>query len=252
MKFVLKLIMMAVALLLVTACEDEDPLDQFDIDLTDEQKAEIIVNDISGPTGGVVGQLQVAASTARESFYRFATNDTTISVFWVQHDLDLTFYNNSGSESAVFSPLSTDSLTVQSTLTGDTSIVASGADVDINMNRSATLEVGSILSRTAVINGQGTDQSSQSISSDGLSYDLNMNGLYNVNDVVIPLSEVILLPQSGTVTGITGGELASNGLTANIEIPYTVTFDGSAVVTVTLTNEDKTYRVNVLTAQLVE
>ena len=252
-----KLFIVLVTMFFLLGCNKdiEDIIDGLadNVELNDNQKAELIAAQLAVPTGGLMAELQTLAAASDSQFYSFIKLDTSISYQWINYHLTLSFFMQNGMEIPLYVPGVTDSMTVQGELSGDTtysSPTISNATWDISLNRDSDMQVGRILSDTIHVHGAGTDSSVHVYNGDNLTLTVQSASYFSVNDVVIPLDAADYIPLSGNVTGAVAGTIIANDVTKEINFPYTVTFNGNATVTVTLTNSGKTFTVNLLTGEV--
>ncbi len=243
------------ALLIWTGCNKDQVVNNLvnKVELTDNQRAELVAAQLSAPTGGVMAELQTLAAASKPEFYTFAKLDTSVSYHWVNYHLEMAFFLANGTEIPLYIPGVTDSITGEGVLSGDTTYASPSipnATWDISLNRHSDMEVGQILTDTIRVNGEGADSSSLVYHGDNLTLTVQSASQFSVEAVRIPLNDSTFIPISGMVNGAVAGTISTDQASKNINIPYTVVFEGNALVTVTLTDSGKTFTVNLLTGDV--
>ncbi len=233
-----------------------DPGDQDnneDLALTQQQEMEIVASQVAASSGGVMMDISTAGEASDGDLYSMAKLDTTIQYQWITYQASLSFFNDNGQEMPMFISGITDSITASSALSGDTTYAAVlilGATWNLNLNRSAQLQVGNILSNTIVINGSSSDQSHYAYNGKLSSIDVQLDCQLSIQNVVVPLDSPYYIPTSGTIKGELAGTIQRPSASKEVSIPYTVTFNGDETVTITLDNRGISFSVNLLTGQI--
>lgn len=251
----LSLIAVMVSLVILTNCTKEDLLNGLvdNIDLTDNQQAEVVAARLSAEKGGLMAELQTMGAACDSQFYSFFKLDTTFSYQWVNYHINLSFFLENGTEIPIYVPGVTDSISGTAHLSGDTTYTSQSDSNDtweIHLNRHTNMEVAQILSDTIRVNGNGTDSTSQVLHHEGRTITIQADSHFDAENIRIPLSDPNYIPISGTISGVVAGTITTDDVTKNINIPYLVVFDGNATVTVTLTDSGKTFTLNLLTGEI--
>lgn len=243
-------------LMLFSACQENEILNNLmedSIDLTEDQKMELVASGIASATGGVMNVFQTAASVADPSFYAPGKLDTTVTYQWVHTDLEIFFFAQDGTELPFYIPGAVDSLVCQAKFTGDTTY-ASGAsnngEWQISLNTFSTMYVKHFAPDTVRINGSGVDSSDHVYSGSSNTFDIDSYSTFGAHNVLVPLSGANHIPVSGTISGAVTGTVTSEELSKDISIPYSAEFTGNNEVTVTLTDSGKQFTVNLITGEI--
>jgi|GEM_PF-5830213 len=241
------------ALLLTSACDPEDLINDVvdSIELTDEQENAVVITQIASEQGGAVGQLQVLQAMTQASFYQKFSVDTTFSIEWVSYSVNAKFYRANGDEIPVPVPNLTDSMSVTTALTGDSTLSNNGQSWDISLSRSSAFQVDDILQPVAIVNGGGQDNSTHGFSTSDLDLQLALNSTYTASDIGMSSSSTNNIPVSGVLSGVAKGTVTAGNLPSkDIEIPYSVTFTGSQQAIVTINNGERDITIDLVSGQI--
>ena len=221
--------------------------------LTEQQEMEIIASQVAASSGGVMMDISTAGEASDGDLYSMAKLDTTLHYQWITYQASLSFFRENGQEMPMFISGITDSIAATGALSGDTTYAAFlilGATWDLTLNRSSQLQVGNILSNTILINGSSQDQSHYAYNGKLTSIDVQLDCQLSIQNVVVPLESPYYIPTSGTIKGELAGTIQRPNATKEVSIPYTVTFEGNNVATVTLENRGISFSVNLLTGEI--
>ncbi len=258
MKQFLYFMISTMTILAFTACSDspvEPETTENPITFSSEEEMEMVAADISAETGGVMSDIQTASAAADSNFYSAKTSlDTSLSYQWIDYDIDLSFYLANGSAVPVYVS-AVDSIVYQGSLSGDTAYAAvnlPNSEWQLTLNRNSGLTISNILSDTLRINGSSNNNSVRGYNGNRIDYTIETGGVLTINDVIMPLTGNNFIPISGTIDGTIAGTIAERNSQVKhpYEIPYTVTFEGNANVTVALPNRGITFTVNLLSGEI--
>jgi hypothetical protein len=241
------------AFTLATGCSKNStgPEETLD-DLSETEQMTIISNEVAEASGGVMTDLHVAGTSTTGSFSalgKAAGFDTTITKNWITYKLSLRFYNERGVEQSRYILGVTDSITYQSTLSGN----RSNAGTTIALNSGSTLNAAEVKSGKVLINGQGVNNSTYGFAGNKRTVNIAAASVYLVKNVLIDVKGGNYVPTSGTIEGTLKGKFSADGAKNSQQKDYaftfTLAFNGSNQVTVTLPN-GKQFTLNLLTGQI--
>ena len=239
MKF--KIIFLISLLLLGYGCGKKatGPDDNSETLLTDDEQMTIIAAEVAANNGGVMTELSMATSIAKGGYGGLAkpsSYDTTFTRGWITYSVSLSFYTAQGIEQVFYVPNVTDKVIYNGTLTGKRT--STNPDMEIDLNKSASLVVTGITSGVLTINGTTTNNSSYKFSSRRGSIEAESHSSHVITNVVIDKNSNSYIPQSGKIESTFHGTYHKLGVvqTKDVEYNFTITieFTGGNQVKVTL------------------
>ena len=241
MKF--KLIFLISLLLLGYGCGKKatGPDDNSEMLLTDEEQLTIVAAEVAADNGGVMTEVSMAASIAKGGYGGLAkpsSYDTTFTRGWITYSVSLSFYTAQGIEQVFYVPNVTDKIIYDGTLTGKRT--STNPDMEIDLNKNASLVITGITSGVLTINGTATNNSSYKFSGKRANIEAQVQSSYVLTNVVIDKNSNSYVPQSGKIECTFDGTYSKDGViqAKDVEYNFTVTleFTGGTQVKVTLPN----------------
>ncbi len=236
------------AILWLGACSDQgtNPEDEQNVQLSNEEQAQIVASQVAEDNGGIMLDINNAASMSEgnpPSLGKPAGLDTTLTLGNLTYQVSLSYYTRNGQELPAYVATQTDSIRYSGKLLGD----LAGALGSLKLNSATVLGAGDILSKNLRINGTSTGSSDFNFTSSAVKTSIQANRDFKVTNVIVPLQGSSYVPTSGTVEGTIKGTYSHQGVRkqdeGDFEISFTLTFNGDETVTVTLGN-GTTFKLN--------
>jgi hypothetical protein len=127
------------------------------------------------------------------------------------------------------------------------------AGTTIALKSGSTLNAADVKSGKILINGQGVNNSTYGFAGSRRTVNVAAASVYQVKNVLINITGGNYIPASGTIEGTIKGKFsvegAKNSQQKDYSFTFTLTFNGSNQVTVTLPN-GKQFTLNLLTGQI--
>lgn len=255
MKMTGMLSFLALIVIAFSACQKEDVLNNLtnSIDLSDDQKMDLVSSALASSTGGIMAQLELSGNFLDSTFYAFGKLDTSLTYNWMHYDVELSFFAG-GIEVPLYIPGLVDSVTADIHLTGDTTYASQtggNGTWTLNLNTHAMLYLKQLALDTIRVNGNGADSSLFVNQTQAQTLNIESRSTFALQNVVMPIGGPTYYPVAGTVSGVVAGTASNGTLTKNIQIPYTATFTGDGRVTVTLTNSGLQFVIDLTTGQII-
>ena len=238
------------SLILFYGCE-KNPSEPDEVtELTETEQMEIIVAEISQNSGGIMADIEMASTTAKENSGGLAKTvwDTTLSNSWLTFSLSLSFFDINGNEQSHYIENETDKIVFNSSVTGEYDPV-SGKQY-INLNRSTNFDMTDISTEKITFNGTSNNSSLYNFTGVRITLDAAAQSTYTIENLVVDSNSPTYLPLSGRLEAMLKGTYNKESLRHKKDVEYKINFviefNGGNEVTVTLAS-GTTFTLNLVT-----